>query len=121
MRRLAAAGSALVLAGALSLTALPAQAATNIKICNSSLSFTSIKPNHGQGVLQPGNCSPYMYNGDDGVRVDTDYTGASHSYKINPVGGPVGPCHTNSDNHASNPPNYDTVYYINFDHGNCTN
>jgi hypothetical protein len=121
--RIVSAAFALVLAGAGAVLAVqPASAAsTYITICNSSLSFTTIQPNHGQGVLQPGWCSGTMYNGDNGVRVDTDYSGSSHSYKINPVGAPVGPCHTNSDNHSSDPPNYATVYYQNFDHGNCTN
>lgn len=61
-----------------------------------------------------------LYNGNNAVRVDTDPYGPSHSYKINPVGAPVGPCHTNSDNHSSDPPNYADVYYQNFNHGNCT-
>lgn len=101
--------------------AVPADAASSqITICNSSLSFTRIKPN-AWGYLQPGACSPWLYNGNNNVRVDTDPDGPSHSYIINPVGAPVGPCHNDSDNHSSDPPNYETVYYRNFDHGNCTN
>ena len=121
-RRLLAAASAAVLTGMLALNPVAAHASSDlIKICNSSLSFTRITVNNW-GSLPPGSsCTAYLLNGSNQVRVDTDPDGPSHSYIINPVGAPVGPCHTNSDNHNSDPPNYDTVYYRNFDHGNCTN
>lgn len=100
----------------------PASAASDyITVCNSSLSFTRISVRPTGGSLSQGWCAARQYNGDNRVRVNTDPTGASHSYIINPVGGPVGPCHTNSDNQSSDPPNYETVYYRNFDHGDCTN
>lgn len=100
----------------------PASAAGSwITVCNSADGYARIAAT-SYGAIGVGNCTAWPLNNTDGqVRVDTDPDGPSHSYKIKPDGGSYGPCHTNSDNHSSDPPNVTKVYYKNYNHGDCTN
>jgi hypothetical protein len=122
-RRLLAALASLALLFTLgAATAVPAQASIEptFKICNDH-GFEYIEVHNGgysSGLLRPyyGDCTGWIAMA--GTRVDTDPEGPSHSYRIN-----GGPCHTNSDNHDSDPPNTagKIVNYRNYDHGDCTN
>ena len=116
--------------GGAALTAVPAHADTYIRVCNSggtSGSYTRITVSNWSGGVYPGQCTGLIPNFAGQVTVDTDPDGPSHSYKIKPCNSDstncdsYGPCHTNSDNHASNPPDVARVYYRNFNHGDCTN
>jgi hypothetical protein len=111
----------------------------NIMICASALSFTTLYEHDIDGSSNPGHfinadpdfaptqCTPWL--DPTGIRVDTDPYGPSHSYKLAAVGpgsdGSWSTCHTNSDNHASNPPQSSSgawkIWYKNFDNGDCTN
>lgn len=141
--------SVLVLAlGGLGVTATPASAIQQgaSKICESYWAYTYIKAKDivsgasnnltnypmtdSRGEI--GECSGYHTSSN--WRVDTDPMGASHSYRTRYdfyIGGgwELGSwngCHTNSDNHSSNPAdntgsNAMRVVYENYDHGDCTN
>jgi hypothetical protein len=75
----------------------------------------------------PTQCTPWL--DPTGIRVDTDPYGPSHSYRLAAVGtgsnGAWSACHSNSDNHASDPPQSSLgpwkIWYRNYDQGNCTN
>lgn len=138
--------SAALVAGGM-VAATPAEAASygSSKICIKSTSWTYIKakdintgatnsltpwPGPDGGSL--GECTGYHYG--PYWRVDTDPQGSAHSYRTRYdvlIGGDwnVGnwnDCHTNSDNHSSDPadPNSGATWrivYTNYDHGDCTN
>jgi hypothetical protein len=128
LKRLAATLSTLALALGISYaTVAPAEAITEppFQVCDSSLSFGKINVYRDSPyfdmLVYIGGCTPEI--SPSNVLVDTDPYGPSHSYKIKVEGGSYGDCHTDSDNHASNPPNAygKKVYYRTFDHGDCTN
>lgn len=131
--------------GLLSASALPAQAASGqSKVCVSARSWTYVK---AKDIVTgaTNNLTPYDDNG-DGIgecttfhtasnwRIDTDPMGASHSYRYRydiqrGTGdydlGDWHSCHTNSDNHSSDPQDPSSgdapwrVVIQNFDDGYC--
>lgn len=134
--KIAAIGASLALGVGSVLIAQPAQAVVgaSFRICRSSGAFAPIAvwdtgSSYEAYLYGDGACTSWLDAA--GIRVDTDPTGRSHSYKLKVTdadgnGGSYGPCHTNSDNHASDPPNPGSgnptrVYYRNYDHGDCTN
>jgi len=125
----------------------PAQAAEgsgNIKICVYWSSYTWIRAFKTDGSYS-NQLTQFDDNGDDlgectgwqtpsGMRVDTDPTGLSHSWRtkyikdgsLNVDAWPWGECHENSDNHSAdpvNPPPSENwrIVYKNYDDGDCTN
>lgn len=136
-KRLLAALSSLALAFGLGLVATqPAEALTNdwTKVCNSDYSVAEIlvkvydDPSWGyfQVELNSGQCTGTIYNAHDNIRVDTEYQAGIlmqvHSYKIGEIGVGWGPCHDDSDNSASNPPdsyNVNGIRYRNYHTYHC--
>jgi hypothetical protein len=126
---------AFIMSIAAALYAQPAHAiiSGSTKVCVSTGSFGDIEVANGRGSMirldhRFGACTGWLEP--SGVWVDTDPDGPSHSYKLKATGdganGSYGDCHTNSDNHMSNPPDPTggsnwTIYYRNYDHGDCTN
>jgi hypothetical protein len=119
--------------GLLTAGTVPAQAVNygSIKIAVTDGSFTSMyvyRDSQSNGIewVIPGDSTTWLYP--VGVRVDTDPLGTSHSYRIKPTGTGAsndwGPCHENSDNHSSDPPQSTSgyswvIYYKNYDDGYC--
>jgi hypothetical protein len=108
----------------LATTATPAQAAEYITVCLSSDSTGSrgmsidviSTSNPGDHYVRKGDCRRHQYNGNDDIRVIVFYSDA-RSYKIKPVGGSYGRCHTIKKpntpfgGQTSNPKNVTKVYY----------
>jgi hypothetical protein len=104
-------------------------ALTNIKICNSSASAAKIEAYKTDWswhkTLSPNYCSSWVNNtGSNPVRVDVEYDFGGvdvDSYKLGRIGSGYGPCHTNSENSASNPPDDASqgVRYRNYRGGSC--
>jgi hypothetical protein len=107
-------------------------AATTLKICNSSISANYIKAyndsRHEEHYIAPDHCDT-VYNGDGNARVDVDpydrpvgdYIKDIDSYKLGVIGEGYGPCHEDSENNASDPPNTapDGVRYRNYVNSTC--
>src|SRR4249919_888686 len=118
-RRLLAGATASLLigAGTIVATSLPASAATDIKICNSSDStdlhrimawFTNSGAYY---YVTHGNCSPWLSNNSGQVRVDTCPDNNVFSYYQIKSDSGYGPKHYGC-NSNSNPPDYNgNVYY----------
>ena len=136
MRRVAAGVSAVVLGVAGVFVAAPAQAAENYAnaVCNSDYSDAGIRvfsdyPGATYSYnLAAGQCVSRPWNGADNLRVDVEYPSHSvfgdiDSYKIGEIGVGWGPCHTGSENSASNPPdsyNANGIRYRNYSNSNCS-
>ena len=137
MRKVIGGVSALVLGtvGALAFT-LPAHAAPQYDwtfVCNSDYSVSNIRvysdfvgAQYSYNVAE-GGCTGIIFNGYDNLRVDVEDRGFGdldvNSYKIGEISIGWGPCHTNSENPASNPPdsyNWNGIRYRNYDTTACT-
>lgn len=131
IRRFGVSAAAVVLGlGGLFLTATPAAAQNYVNLCNSEYSVETIRvysdlPSYNV-YLTPGACTSF-FNGYDNLRVDVEYcTGGCrdvNSYKIGEIGVGWGPCHEDSENSASNPPdsyNENGIRYRNYDTTRCS-
>ena len=102
-------------------------------VCNSDYSFSAIRVYSINGPsysfnLKKGQCTPSLvWNGYDNLRVDVEDPASSllsdvDSYKIGEISIGWGPCHENSENDASNPPdsyNWNGIRYRNYERGDC--
>ena len=120
LRRLlaGAAASLLIGAGSIVATVLPADAAVNTKVCNSSdstdLHRIRVWVNGNPSVyyyISHGNCGPWLSNSDDQLRVNTCPDGNFITYYVIKSSGGYGP-HHDGCNSQSNVPDYNgNVYY----------
>ena len=99
-------------------TTAPAEAAVSTRICYSSdstdhhsLRVWTVGSGSPWYTVQYGNCSPWIGNSDDQLRVNTCPEGNFISYYVIKSDSGYGP-HHNGCNSGSNPPNYNgNVYY----------
>lgn len=129
--------------GLSALAATPAQADAGLEngymeVCNSSGSVADITVYDGYGAidylyhvadgdcqLDPPDYTRGLRNVNNNVRVDVEDHEPQDvdSYKIGHISEGYGPCHEDSENHASDPPNSYEPYgarYRNYTTGNCT-